>query len=142
MFGYILPGFIPGNAAHMAVKGYGRQVIGIAAAEEPVDSLGITIFTQKLEGSFAQALSLIAISDVQMIQTDLKILVSAVMIRAKREIPYTFFSIQEQKIMISVLPDVLRIPLCIQRKVIIIQHSIGIDATVGFLPDRLSCLCQ
>ena len=135
--GHIQPGTVPCHAAHVAVKRHGRQIVCITAAEKFGNSLLNAVFPDRGESQLSQSTTLVGFAEIQMVQTNGKILIYAVMIRAKGKIANALLPIQEHIIVFSRLADALGIMLCIDLYIIVLPHALRINAGVGFLPNDL-----
>ena len=135
-FRHIQSGLIPFDTAHVAVKRHGRKIVRITAAEKFVNSLLNAVFPDRGESQLSQSATLVGFSDVQVIQTNREILISAVVIRAERKITHTAIAVQKYIIVFSRLCDPLRIMICIGLLIVILPHMLRIYAGIGFLPDN------
>ena len=100
-FRHIQSGPIPFDTAHVTVKSHGRQIVRITAAEKFVNSLPGAVFPDRGESQLSQSATLVGFSDVQVIQTNREILISAVVIRAERKITHTAIAVQKYIIVLD-----------------------------------------
>ena len=132
--GHIQKCFVALYAAHVTIKCHSGQIICITAAEEPVDFTITAVLSNHMKGLPPQSNSFMGIQDIKVIQAQGKILISAVIVWTKGKVTNTGLPIHKKIIYMVGGFHALPVPCCIVRHIITIQHSIRINAPVGFFP--------
>ena len=126
------------HTAHVTVEANAGMIIGIAAAEKLINPMIPTIFNQYGKGLFSEAVTLISIQNVQIIQADLKIFILTIVIRPVRKITHAPVSIPEKIIVLIRLFHSPAVRVCIKTEVVTVNGFVRINTTVGLIPYDLT----